>query len=349
MEQGQNPPQDLPQTEQSIGTRTEPNNIPHLPPYITKRNIVLALCAAIILVPILYSFILVPRMGHFKHHQPELTNFMKYRMQQAKKRGNGFTATYTFIPLREISPSLIRAVIYAEDSKFYQHRGVDWGSILTSFTQNIKRHRVVWGGSTITMQLCKNMFLYPKKTLWRKYLELILTWRIEHTLSKPRILELYLNVIEWGPGIFGAENAAQYYFNKSACFLDDEEASLLAAIIMAPRSYKKEKPNPFFEARQQWVYSFMTTGEVTEPTADIFFDFTIDPELPLGVEVPTGAWTLQPTEDIQATTQNEGVGLPAVTSNEVSVSGDEFIQDTVRELFRRSKRSAPTENPDRPQ
>jgi monofunctional biosynthetic peptidoglycan transglycosylase len=218
-------------------------------------------------------------MSAYRHQPPELTNFMKYRMAQAKKAGQAYTASYTYIPLNDISPSLIRAVLYAEDSGFYQHHGVDLKALLTSSIENLRHRKIIWGGSTITMQLCKNLFLSPQKTIWRKYEEMVLAMRMERTLPKTRILELYLNLIEWGPEIFGADNAAHYYFQKSARDLDEAESSFLASIIMNPRLYRKDRPSPFFTARQQWIHYYMVTGQQSPPSPDALLEESIEPDI----------------------------------------------------------------------
>jgi len=206
-----------------------------------------------LLLPFLYSTVLAPTMSRLRNHNPRQTKFMKYYLDKISRPGHTYYLSYYFVPLREISPSLSKAVVFAEDCDFYTHHGVDWSSIWLSFRGNLRRGKIVHGGSTITMQLCKNLYLYPRKTFSRKFIEILLATNLEKILSKNRILELYLNVIEWGPGIYGAENAAQYYFSKSARELNAEESALLAAIIMSPRSYKPEKYNPFFQRRQRWI------------------------------------------------------------------------------------------------
>jgi monofunctional biosynthetic peptidoglycan transglycosylase len=137
-------------------------------------------------------------------------------------------------PLRAVSPHLVRCVIAAEDDRFYDHRGVDWAALREALETNLARRRYARGGSTITMQLARNLFLWREKSLLRKALEVVLAWRLETALSKERILELYLNVVEWGPGIYGAGEASRRYFGKPPSGLTLEEAALLAAILPNP-------------------------------------------------------------------------------------------------------------------
>lgn len=182
---------------------------------------------------------------------------MQYRKLEAKKRGEGYGVDHRFVSLSQISQSVVRAVLIAEDSNFYSHRGFDTEAIWEGLKTNFRSGKVRFGGSTISQQLAKNLFLYPKRSWWRKAQEAMLTWRMEHALPKWRILELYLNSIEWGYGIFGVEAAAQHYFQIPASQLDDHQAAFLAALIQSPLSYNPEKPNAYFERRSQIIYAIM--------------------------------------------------------------------------------------------
>lgn len=212
----------------------------------------------IIILPLIYSYLSAPNLKKYRTENPQKTKFIEYYL---KKHGQNAYLAYSFVPLDQIPEALVKAVIFAEDGTFFNHHGVDWQSIYNGFLEIRRRGKIVHGGSTITMQLAKNMFLYPKKTFLRKIVEIITAKRLEKTLTKHRILELYLNLIEWGPGIYGAQNAAQYYFNKNVQDLDETESSLLAAIIMSPRWYNPEKFNPFFARRQQWILNYLLTGD----------------------------------------------------------------------------------------
>jgi monofunctional biosynthetic peptidoglycan transglycosylase len=144
----------------------------------------------------------------------------------------------TWLPLSQIAPSLRHAVIVAEDAKFYRHHGIDWEALWDALERNWKERRLYRGGSTITQQLAKNLYLDPEKTLGRKLTEALIALRMERRLSKARILELYLNVVEWGRGVYGAEAAARHHFGKSAAELTIGEAAWLAAMLPAPLRYE---------------------------------------------------------------------------------------------------------------
>jgi monofunctional biosynthetic peptidoglycan transglycosylase len=145
-----------------------------------------------------------------------------------------------WVPLKRISPLLQKAVVISEDDTFYQHDGINYAMMKEAFRVNLEKGRYVRGASTITMQLARNAFLHKRKTLLRKIRELILTRRIEKAISKSRILELYLNIVEWGEGIYGAEAAARFYFGKSAANLNLNDATMLAGMLPNPKYF-----NPF--------------------------------------------------------------------------------------------------------
>lgn len=141
---------------------------------------------------------------------------------------------HTWRPIENISPNLIRAILVAEDDRFFQHEGLDWDALEKSWELNQKKGRAMRGGSTITMQLAKNLYLNSQKSYFRKAKEILLTWDLERSLSKERILEIYLNLVQLGPGLYGVEAASQHYFNKSAVSLSRRQASYLAAILPNP-------------------------------------------------------------------------------------------------------------------
>jgi monofunctional biosynthetic peptidoglycan transglycosylase len=164
---------------------------------------------------------------------------------------------WIWVPLSRISRDLQRAVIVAEDATFYHHHGFDWEGIRGAATRNWDRGELRRGGSTITQQLAKNLYLSPEKNLLRKIHEAAITRALEERLTKKRILELYLNVVEWGKGVYGAEAAAQHHFGKSAQDLGPEEAALLAAILPSPRRYDPLRVTPYLVRRQQQILSRM--------------------------------------------------------------------------------------------
>jgi monofunctional biosynthetic peptidoglycan transglycosylase len=170
------------------------------------------------------------------HEDPQETSVMRQREREAAQRGRKLARVQERVPLQRVSRHLIRAVVTAEDAKFFDHEGFDWEAIKQSAEKDWKEKRFARGGSTITQQLAKNLFFTTHKSPIRKLREFLVAWRLEQELGKPRILELYLNVIEWGEGLYGCEAAARRYYGKSAAALDETEAAGLAAMIPAPRS-----------------------------------------------------------------------------------------------------------------
>jgi monofunctional biosynthetic peptidoglycan transglycosylase len=153
--------------------------------------------------------------------------------------------------LGAVSPALVLCVVKSEDAKFFHHNGFDWEELGNSFEKNLEESEYARGGSTITMQLAKNLFLWRRKSVARKALEAYLTWRLEHTLAKRRILELYLNVVEWGPGIYGVGEASRHYFGKPPSALTLGESAMLAAILPNPIRWNPERAPEVALRRQQ--------------------------------------------------------------------------------------------------
>jgi monofunctional biosynthetic peptidoglycan transglycosylase len=162
---------------------------------------------------------------------------MQYRAEGLSHNDNSLQRRWKWVELSDISPDLVRAVIIVEDQTFYHHRGFDWKAIRRALNKNIEKKRIIRGGSTITQQLAKNIFLKPSRSLTRKIRETLITYYLEEALSKDRILELYLNVIEWGPEIYGIEAASQFYFRKSSGELSIAEAIRLASVLNNPHRF----------------------------------------------------------------------------------------------------------------
>jgi monofunctional biosynthetic peptidoglycan transglycosylase len=162
------------------------------------------------------------------------------------KRQKGFHRYFTqWVPYERISPHLKRAVIAAEDSRFLEHEGFDFDAMQKAYEKNLRKGRLVAGGSTISQQLAKNLFLSDKKTPWRKIEEALITLMLENIMSKRRIMEIYLNVIEWGEGVFGAEAAIRHYYGISSSSLSPEQAARLAAMVPNPRFYDRHRNTPW--------------------------------------------------------------------------------------------------------
>ncbi len=182
-------------------------------------------------------YLTLPDVTVVKDANPKETAIMKYREAQSLEKGKKLRRVHHWAPLSRISPLLINAVLISEDDKFFQHEGFDWEEMRESMEKNLDRKKVVRGGSTITQQLAKNLYLRPARTPWRKLQEALIARKLEKNLRKRRILELYLNVIEWGDGIYGAEAAARINFGKSAAELSPAEAIRLASVIINPHRY----------------------------------------------------------------------------------------------------------------
>ncbi len=188
---------------------------------------------------------------------PEQTAFMQQGLERLRQTNPKASLQQRWVAYERISAYLKRAVVAAEDQKFLSHEGFDWEEVEKAFEKNQRRQRVVRGASTISQQLAKNLFLTGQRTYWRKAEEAILTLMIERTLSKRRILEIYLNVIEWGNGIYGAEAAARTYYGKSAAELSEEESARLAAMIPNPRFYHRRGVTPYLAERASFLQEQM--------------------------------------------------------------------------------------------
>ncbi len=194
---------------------------------------------------------------------PGTTGVMRQRADEARKAGRRFQVHQTFVPLPRISRHLINAVVAAEDPKFFGHEGIDWEAIRESVEVDVRKRRFFRGGSTITQQLAKNLFFTTRKSITRKLREAIVTRWLEDDLSKRRILELYLNVIEWGDGTFGCEAAAERYFGASAAELGPEDAAGLAGMIPSPRRINpRTSPARYSHAQRRILWLMEHAGYV---------------------------------------------------------------------------------------
>jgi monofunctional biosynthetic peptidoglycan transglycosylase len=194
---------------------------------------------------------------------PGKTGVMLQREEEARRAGRRPRHVQAWVPLKGVSRHLVHAVVVAEDPKFFGHEGVDWEAIRESFEKNLEQGRFARGGSTITQQLAKNLYFTTHKSVTRKLRELIVTGWLEDDLTKSRILELYLNVIEWGDGVYGCEAAAQRYFGKSVAALTETEAAGLAAMIPSPRRINpRVSPARHGRAQQRILWLMARAGYV---------------------------------------------------------------------------------------
>lgn len=191
-------------------------------------------------------------IAYWAFANPSSTAFMQRYLERPTAR-----LRHIWVPYERISKHLKRAVIAAEDAKFLNHEGFDWEAIHKAMLKNEQRGRVVAGASTISQQLAKNLFLSSQRSWARKAQEAAITWMMERTLSKRRILELYLNVAEWGEGVFGAEAAARHHFGSSAAALGPEQAAWLAAVLPSPRRYERGRTTPYLIERSDTILARM--------------------------------------------------------------------------------------------
>jgi monofunctional biosynthetic peptidoglycan transglycosylase len=278
-----------------------------------------------------YVYLTLPDVRPLSTTNPSTTAFIELRKREAEEAGRALQIRQQWIPYARISNTLRRAVLVAEDSAFFDHEGVDFKEIRASLEANWEEGKFSRGASTITQQLAKNLYLSPSRNPVRKLKELMITRRLEAALTKRRILEIYLNVIEWGDGIFGAEAASRVYFGKSAAALTAGEAALLAGAIINAREHNPARPTERLLRRQQIIVRRMgvkpptstvsapvlPSGEPSVPPAEPSTS-AVDPMsgAPLNTTPPT------PPTSVQSVQPRSGNGgAPPVNSNIPKVSG----------------------------
>jgi monofunctional biosynthetic peptidoglycan transglycosylase len=210
-----------------------------------------------------YVYLTLPDVRPLARTPPASTAFMDLRDREARAAGRTPRHVHRFVPYNRISADLKRAVLVAEDAAFWDHDGVDYVELQKSIELDWARGQLLRGASTITQQLAKNLYLSPTRNPIRKIRELIVARRLEGALTKTRILELYLNLIEWGDGIYGIEAAARTYFGVPASALNARQSALLAGAIINPRLLNPAKPTARLQRRQQLILSRM--GAVQPP------------------------------------------------------------------------------------
>lgn len=220
----------------------------------------LAAAAAAIFLAVQLSFF--ARIWWWKDHNPATTAFMDASLERLRAKKPEAKLRHAWVPYDRISPHLKRAVVVAEDAKFADHEGFDWEAIEKALEKNKAKGKVVAGGSTISQQLAKNLFLSGTRSPWRKGQEAIITVMIERVMDKRRILEVYLNVIEWGEGVFGAEAAARHYYGTGAASLGPEASARLAAMVPNPRFYDRNRNTPWLNRKTQMILARMPAAEL---------------------------------------------------------------------------------------
>ncbi len=241
-----------------------------------------------------------PNVAKLKKRNPKKTAMMEYREEQWKEDGKNYRIVQKWVPYRAISPYLVKAVLIGEDDKFWKHDGFDYEAMEKAVEKDIKAKKFKLGGSTISQQLAKNLYLSPSKNPVRKIREAIITWRMEKALSKKRILEIYLNVAEWGDGgIFGIEAASRHYYGKPASALGPEEAARLAAVLPNPRKYSPLGGQRYVVHRSNLIYSIMVKRGIVVPEYDEIEEDreTVSPPAPGSADAPnTSIINMQPSQ-----------------------------------------------------
>jgi monofunctional biosynthetic peptidoglycan transglycosylase len=234
-------------------------------PYTASALTILVLAIASLLIMPTFSDaeVRLPDVSVLKTRNPTSSALIESRVVKARREHRTLTPRRLWVSLDRISPLLQRAVLIAEDASFYDHGGFDWDGIRAAAKYNLEEGKLARGGSTITQQLAKNLYLSGEKTLLRKANEMLITLSLEQHLTKKRILELYLNFAEWGDGIYGAEAAAHHHFGKPAAQLTKQEAALLAAILPAPLKHDPLILTPQIVKRQKWILSWMDKSNGT--------------------------------------------------------------------------------------
>ena len=199
---------------------------------------------------------------YWNRFEPATSSFMDRRLDALREKNAKARLRHQWVPYARISPHLKRAVVAAEDARFLDHEGFDWEAIQQAMARNERRGRIVAGASTISQQLAKNLFLSGSRSWVRKGQEAIITWMLETTMSKRRILELYLNFAEWGEGVFGAEAAARHHFGVPAAALSQEQSAWLASILPSPRRYERGRTTAYIDGRVGTILARMPAAQI---------------------------------------------------------------------------------------
>ena len=207
----------------------------------------------------LYFFL---QIGWWVEHNPTSTSFMRQQLAALQKKDPNARIRFEWVDYERISGNLKRAIIASEDANFSGHEGIDWDALQRAYEKNTKRGKVVSGGSTITQQLAKNLFLSGERSYLRKGQEVVIAYMLEYWMDKERIFEIYLNVVEWGNGVFGAQAAARYYYGVPAAGLSASQAARLAVMLPNPRYYDKHRQSSYLVRRTGLILRRMGSAEL---------------------------------------------------------------------------------------
>jgi monofunctional biosynthetic peptidoglycan transglycosylase len=273
-------------------------------------------------------YFIYPDIGLLVDENPAKTAFMEYREAQWKQEGLiDKKIDQKWVSLDHVSQNLIKAVLIAEDDKFWQHEGFDYQAIERAIEKNILAKKFKMGGSTISQQLAKNLYLSPTKNPIRKIKEAILTWRLEKTLSKRRILELYVNVAEWGDGIFGIGQAARHYYGISAASLSARQASRLAAILPNPILYSPTGSSRYVRNRSNIIYAIMRKRGIIVPDYKEVITVTPDTTAVDSVVIGVPEYLLDQAISSDSSSGNNGKVSPREGATQ-SAKGEGSIPET---------------------
>jgi monofunctional biosynthetic peptidoglycan transglycosylase len=217
---------------------------------------------ALFVLMLLYQAWVAAHVWWWINHNPQSSAFMRDRLEVMQDKNPDAELKHQWVPYNKISNHLKRALIASEDAKFVDHEGFDWEGIQKAYEKNLKKGKLVAGGSTISQQLAKNLFLSSGRTPWRKGEEVIITVMLEHMMEKERIFEIYLNVIEWGDGLFGAEAAARHYYRIGASQLSPQQAAKLAAMVPNPRYYDKHREAKGLQRKTEIILARMNDADI---------------------------------------------------------------------------------------
>ncbi|OWW19031.1 monofunctional biosynthetic peptidoglycan transglycosylase [Noviherbaspirillum denitrificans] len=226
------------------------------------RKLLLWLVLAPVAVILAMQLYFAAQIWWWIDHNPGSTSFMDRQLSILREKDPNARLQHKWVPYSRISGHLKRAIIAAEDSNFSEHEGIDWDAMQKAYEKNLKKGKVVAGGSTITQQLAKNLFLSGERSYLRKGQEIVITYMLEYMMDKERIFEIYLNVVEWGVGVFGAEAAAQHYYGLSAAQLSPAQAARLAVMLPRPRFYDKNRGSAYLGRRTELILRRMGAAEL---------------------------------------------------------------------------------------
>jgi monofunctional glycosyltransferase len=226
-----------------------------------KKLLFWLVVAPLVLVLALQLYFFV-QIWWWVEHNPTSTSFMRQQLAVLREKNPNARLQFQWVDYERISGNLKRAIIASEDANFSGHEGIDWDALQKAYEKNSKKGKVVAGGSTITQQLAKNLFLSGERSYMRKGQEVVIAYMIEYWMDKERIFEIYLNVVEWGTGVFGAEAAARHYYGASAASLSASQAARLAVMLPNPRFYDQHRQSPYLVRRASLILRRMGSAEL---------------------------------------------------------------------------------------